>query len=262
MEREVFEMSSELICKLLPTTLIINGFVEGNPDSNYEKYLVEFINSSDFFLDKSNGELYTPPQSEAHGECDCISKSYQLDLKMLISKSMAQGKNLFSMSIDQSIPCMTMYGCPKILPTNKNYKPIKATILHTWFRETTVDKLYEIENSSDTTEKAYDDIRSMLKAINKKKNILCMLPYEYDYNDEEEYNSQEIQVVETISRDFKSLVQYRMIVQPEYDTYISFVYKDNLIILQFTETEVLPVDKIPLSKSEIFQQLKSISKSF
>ena len=55
-----------LIAHLLPSEMIIKNYIYGNPDCNYEKYLLEFINASDYFLAKSNGDIYKPPFCERH----------------------------------------------------------------------------------------------------------------------------------------------------------------------------------------------------
>lgn len=253
---------SELKFKLLPTTLINEGFVQRNPNSNYEKYLLEFVNSSPFFLEKSKGQLYTSPESEERGQCDCISDNFTLDFKMIISPTMAQAKNLFTQSICQVLPGVTIRGDAKIKPSDKRYRPIEATVLHTWFRELNVEKLHMIFNSATFSISAYKDIKSILGAIDKPKNILCMLPYEYIYDNKEDIITYEAKVIDTISQDYKSLMEYRLIIQPNYDNYIAFVFSNKLIILQYNKTRFEVVDSIPLNKSEIFQQLKEVSGLF
>lgn len=37
-----------LIAHLLPSEMIIKNYIHGDPDCNYEKYLLEFVNASDF----------------------------------------------------------------------------------------------------------------------------------------------------------------------------------------------------------------------
>lgn len=39
-----------LAAHLLPPELIIKNFIHGEPDCNYEKFLLEFVNNSDFFV--------------------------------------------------------------------------------------------------------------------------------------------------------------------------------------------------------------------
>jgi len=248
--------------KLLPATLINTNFVKGNPDSNYEKYLLEFVNASPFFLEKSKGQVYSAPESEHCGQCDCISEHYTLDFKMIVSPTMAQAKNLFTQSICQPCAGVTMYGDAKIKPSDKGYRPIEATVLHTWFRELSVDELYHISLSDNFSIPAYKDIKSILGAINKPKNIICMLPYEYVCEEQDDIESKKKEVIKTISADYRSLADYRMRVQPEFDNYVVFVFEKNLFILQFNKSSAAVVDIIPITKSKIFCQLRSAAKAF
>lgn len=75
-----------LVAHLLPPEMIIKNFIQGDPDCNYEKYLLEFVNASTFFLSKFGGITYYRPESEESGQCDCISTRYQLDFKLVASK--------------------------------------------------------------------------------------------------------------------------------------------------------------------------------
>ncbi|SHO48699.1 hypothetical protein [Anaerocolumna xylanovorans] len=61
--------------KLLPSELIIKDFVKGEPECNYENYLLEIVNKSSFFREKSEEENFVSPQIESNGECDCNSKN-------------------------------------------------------------------------------------------------------------------------------------------------------------------------------------------
>lgn len=255
-------MSDLLKFKILPASLINTNFVEGNPNSNYEKYLLEFVNASSFFHDKSEGQVYTAPESEHCGQCDCISEHYTLDFKMIVSPTMARAKNLFTQSICQPCPGVTMYGDAKVKPSDKRYRPIEATVLHTWLRNLSVDELCQISLSDDFSIPAYKDIKYILSAINKPKNILCMLPYEYVYEGQSDIELLKNEVIKTVSVDYRSLADYRMKVQSEYENYVAFIFNNNFFILQFRESSVDVVDIIATTESKIFCQLKSVAKAF
>lgn len=255
-------MSELLKFKMLPASLLLSKFVQGYRVYKYEEYLLEFINSSSYFLKKSNGQKYVHPEKEDGAKCDCISENYKFDFKLLIAPTMAQAKRIFTPSICQPYPCVTMHGAATVTPSDKNYSPINATVLHTWFRKLTVDELSEISKSEDQTISVYKDIKSILESVNTQKNILCMLPYEYTYNNDEDVAIYERRVIETISHDYKSLMEYRFIIQPSYENYIAFIFSDKLIILQYNKSRFKVVDSIPLNKSEIFQQLKRASEIY
>ncbi len=77
---------SELTVRPMPPSAVISNFVEGFPDSNYEIYLRELVNSSAYFLDKGKS-IYSGPPSEESGQCDAISEEYELDFKLLDSQT-------------------------------------------------------------------------------------------------------------------------------------------------------------------------------
>lgn len=181
---------------------------------------------------------------------------------MIISPTMAQAKNLFTQSICQPCPGVTMYGDAKVKPSDKGYRPIEATVLQTWFRNMSGDELYRISTSDDFSIPAYKDIKSILSAINKPKNILGMLPYEYVNEKQGDIELLKIEVIKTISGDYRSLADYRMKVQSEYENFVAFVFDNNLFVLQFRKSSVDVVDIISTTKSKIFCQLKSVAKVF
>lgn len=85
----------------LPAPLIISKYVENKPNCNYEVYMRELLNVSKFFLEKSHQESYTAPDSEEKGQPDCISSSYNLDLKLLLPKTVGIARSAFTESIVQ-----------------------------------------------------------------------------------------------------------------------------------------------------------------
>lgn len=56
-----YEEDNSLKAKILGPELCIKNFIDNEPLCNYELYLLEFVNSSDFFSKKSDGEKYSRP---------------------------------------------------------------------------------------------------------------------------------------------------------------------------------------------------------
>lgn len=112
--------------KALPAGTVVDNFIQGIGSYHYSDYLLEIVNETPFFLGKSKGEVYISPSSEAHGECDCISQHYQMDFKLIASKSELQARSIFSPQIyydnGEAIYCAS-----RIDSQSKNYHPIKAT---------------------------------------------------------------------------------------------------------------------------------------
>ena len=73
--------------KLLSPATIIKNFVDGEPDCNYENYLLELLNKSSHFKDKGQSP-FSKPLNENNGQCDAILKNYYhhfaLDYKLII----------------------------------------------------------------------------------------------------------------------------------------------------------------------------------
>lgn len=247
--------------KVLPTTLLLSGFVNGDEDSNYEKYLLQFVNSSSFFMDKSKGQRYSSPIKEDSGECDCNSDTYKLDFKLLISGSLANSKRDFSKSIKSINQGVYAYGIPKVYSKPFKAHEASATVLHTWFRSYTGQQLISFPKGFNRDETSYKDIRNILKALDKPKNILCFLPYEYCYSEKEDYKEQEESIINRVGTDYQSLIQYRYFKQPKYDVYISFVFGEYFIILQFNIDGVYnKVDTIKIERSSVFIKLRELNK--
>ena len=124
--------------------LLISNFVKGIKPYTYEEYLIQIVNSSPYFLQKSNGTLYTHPLKEDHGEWDCISPEYAMDFKLIASESRLRALRLFSsqISVEDGVIC---YGAPKIQPDDKRYKPISATRIFAALRALDYNALKEIQ---------------------------------------------------------------------------------------------------------------------
>ena len=255
---------SQVFFKLLPTQLLIDGFI-GNRDDSYEDYLLEFVNASRFFLEKSNGEGYTKPDGEAHGECDCNSKIYSLDFKMLISRNVAQGKREFTGEITEYCPGVHGFGGPRITPKDSNYKPISGCSISYLFRNHSVNELLNLCERGETiiTSRQEElvaqedkELFEVLKVIGKKKNILAMLPYELMCDCLAD-NAKKL-VFDQVSQDYSSLFLFRKAVYPTQDTYIGYVFRDMFFIVSFENGNAVMIEEIPLSCSQTFSYLYNI----
>lgn len=254
----------QVFFKMLPTQLIIDGFIN-NRDDSYEDYLLEFVNASRYFLEKSNGEVYSKPNSEAHGECDCNSKNYSLDFKMLISRNVAQGKREFTSEIIEYCPGVHGFGEPRVTPKDSNYKPIQGCSISYLFRNHSVKELLKLCEHEKTINplKQKDhilqedkELLEILKVIGKKKNIFAMLPYEL-ICDSSGDDAKKL-VFNQISQDYNSLFLFRKAVCPEYDTYIGYVYKDMFFLSSFDNGNAVLLEEVPLSCSPTFSDLYNI----
>ena len=108
--------------RILPAPMLISNFVKGIKPYTYEEYLIQIVNSSPYFLQKSNGTLYTHPLKEDHGEWDCISPEYAMDFKLIASESRLRALRLFSsqISVEDGVIC---YGAQRFNQMTNDTNP-------------------------------------------------------------------------------------------------------------------------------------------
>lgn len=125
----------ELTIKPMLPSAVISNFVEEIPDSNYEIYLRELVNSSAYFLDKGKS-IYSGSSSEEVGQCDAISEEYELDFKLLDSQT-----KLMAVSILKEQPIVFASGLVAYTECKKPGGKVRATRLHAAMRGLSVDGL-------------------------------------------------------------------------------------------------------------------------
>lgn len=161
-----------MIAQLLPSEMIIKNYIHGDPDCNYERYLLEFVNASDFFRTKSGGDIYQSPESEENGQCDCISTSYQLDFKLIASKTALQAKSILYPSKAEIVKGVFVTSEPKV----KNGS-IKATRIHAALREYDFEGLQKLRTTTIKKQGVENDIIELLKTLETRKHLLLFFPY-------------------------------------------------------------------------------------
>lgn len=140
-------IDSRLRFKLLPPATIIKNFVTGEEDCNYENYLLELLNRSSHFIEKGKS-LFSKPIDESHGQCDSISKNYELDFKLLSSSTRLQASSLFSFGVSN-----IGNGVTAITESRKKSGEIKATQIHVAFRTRDVEELMQIKEDFQNSRK-------------------------------------------------------------------------------------------------------------
>ena len=236
--------------QLLPEYLIISDYIKGIDNCNYENYLIELINHSSYFLDLGQSK-YVKPISESNGENDAIADAYSLDFKLAASTSMLRGKSLLSPQI-YTKHGVTIHSIPRVLNGQE-----KCVLLHTSLRGKTVEELCEIRNNKnkkiDFIEK---DIKSFLKVLSTQKNIVLFYPCKFLFDINYNFNDCISKIKEGIEFDFKSAFEYRNHLTDK-DTFFSCIFDEQLIIFKYANGLLVFIDKIPLLKSKIYQELSN-----
>ena len=246
-------MPSDIREYLLPAPMIIKGFVPGDPYCCYEKYLLEFVNEMPFFRAKSGGDVFTAPISESQGECDCVSKTYQMDFKLIASKTMLQAKSIYSDSItprEYKGISFLAYGAPKATG-----KPMMGTRIHAALRRCNFEELFELRKNMSRKQGIENDIKELLITLETKKNLLLFFPYSFKFECECELDAAIEELVGALSTDFSIAMKYRKYIVPQYDTYFAFLYSGYIIFLEEMDGILRYIDKVNVAKSPVYMHL-------
>lgn len=235
---------------LLPA-MVIKNFVDGEEDCNYEKYLLELLNHSNYFKKKGKGEYCHPPE-ESHGECDAISPNYELDFKLLEASSSLQAQSILSPSVCKIADGVTSYGrCKK----PKGY--IESTRIHAVCRYMKLEEFNEIYNKKkenmDTIEK---DILKVLNSLKKEKNILLFYPFELSVDDEIEIQELDDIITSALNNDFYSLFLYRESNVKSFDTYFVTIVFEDFFIYEVQNQKLVLIEKVNSSQLSTFMKLR------
>lgn len=239
----------------LPPSAIIKGFVDGETECNYEIYLLELLNKSEYFREKGKSE-FQMPLDESHGECDAVADDYRIDFKLLSSSSRLQASNLFSPSITNLGNGITAIG-----ESRKPNGEIKATQIHVAFRFRTVSDLIRLKAERQHIRKQCleKDIINVLNMLEKQKNLLLFFPY--IFNTEVEITTNELDdiILNAISYDFSSLFAYRHIKAQSLETYLLTIVRDEFNIFKIFNKKLKLIEKLSCSELPTFVKLKSYS---
>ena len=153
---------TEMRAEFLPICMVRKNFIQGEiPSYSYEDYLRDFVNCSEYFLKKSNEKPYKKPDSEAHGECNCISEQYLLDFKLFTSQSKIYAKNKFSDRIEIKQNSIN-YCKPKGL---SGCEQCECSIPYATFRNISWDEMIEIREKKEKEAVLEKDVSQIIKTF-------------------------------------------------------------------------------------------------
>ena len=242
----------------LPAARVINKFIQGIEPYKYEDYLLECGNSSAFFLEKSKQQPYLHPVSEANGEWDCLSPAYQMDFKLAASESTLRAKRLFSRQITYQNG-VTFISTPLKKSGDPGYKPIQATRIFAALRGLSLSELLAIQNKSPCADQVDRDICHLMKTMKCDKNLLVFFPYNFYFDEPLDKVQARQTLIEVLNQDFRQMLSYRSQVCPQRDTYFSFLYNQEWIVLQWKNTELTLIGTVPIQESTLFMRLLDLS---
>lgn len=230
---------------LLPALMFIKGIIKGK-NENYEVYLRELINNSAYFLNKSEGLAFTAPPKEDNGECDCNSKNYSLDFKLLGSQSLFYAKSNLSSQIivDNGVIITT---------TSKQQDPLTSSILHKVLRH--YDFFSETFNNIELEKMYIEDIKYFTKMLLKRKNILFFYPYKMSFENDYTFEIGVEKIVEAFENDFSNAFSYREYMCGDLDTFVSCIYDDQFLIIKYGNKKFEMVDHVDITSSPTYNRM-------
>lgn len=215
----------------IPAAVVLNNFVKNEEDSNYELFLLEFLNLSDYFQRKSKYNLYQKPVKESNGECDAISIEYSIDFKLLVSPSCCKVLRSTSNSIKKTTMGVA-YGNARTIGEEQT-----MTVLHNLFRDKKLNDLLLIRNEEKniSPEDMHDyDILNTLKTMETKKNLLLFFPFRF-YTDEAIAFDKMLKIINKNLQDwFGTLAEYRELVGMDFETYLLTEYDNRFLLYLFS----------------------------
>lgn len=239
----------ELTIKPMPPSAVVSNFVEGIPDSNYEIYLRELVNSSAYFLDKGKS-IYSGPPSEEAGQCDAISEEYELDFKLLDSQT-----KLMAVSILKEQPIVFASGLVAYTECKKPGGKVRATRLHAAMRGLSVDDLVKARRAKVNRTNVQNDIPQVLEVVEVEKHILMLFPYIFSF-DQEVHSEDPIETIRVaMNNDFRNLFLYREKICPGFDTYLTTVFSDSFLIFKIVHGEFSLVESVSTENTPTYKQL-------
>lgn len=236
--------------RLLPAPLINKGFVRGEPDCNYEKYLLELLNNSLWFSENFPGGFISP-KSEANGECDAVNPYYQLDFKLFAAETALRARNLLYPQIEKMIDGATVYYGSRYSGTT-----IQATRLFAVFRGKSVDELCHIRFNTSIGNPIEKEISAALSVLETPKNIMLFFPYEFTFDAPHEHEIAIECICEAIQSDFSAAFLYRERAAKGFDTYLVCIYDEKFLVYRVELQRLLLREEINTSGIPTYKKLK------
>lgn len=238
-----------LVMHLFPPSAIVSDFVSGIPNCNYEHYLRELLNASEYFS-KRGGSPYSAPESEDHGQCDAVSQNYELDFKLLIARTAMQAASTLRLQ-----PFTEAKGLTGFAECKNPGGSVKATRIHSVLRDLSVEELERIRKGGARGDSIHNDIVSALKTAEVNKNILFLFPYEFWFDHPVCPDDAIKEMRRYLAGTFNTLLLYREKNVRGFDTYLTVKYLDEFLVLINANNELSVIDSVPVTKMPTYREL-------
>ena len=240
----------------LDASFYINSFIKQMmPRKRYEDWIIELVNQSDFFLEKSGGEKYIRPPHESHGECDCESSTYKVDFKLVGSKDFYQTKRALSPSfeIDEDNNLWI-----------NNGRDVKDKLHYNLHEICKKYSLKDIENINDQSEERLGNkeesiLKGFINILNVEKHAIFVIPAIFTF-DKREKNLKPFadEAALRVFGAFDSCIKYRD-KHSDKESYWAFFYEKYFCVYEYHDSNnyrnILMIDAC---KSPMFKKINDL----
>ena len=234
--------------RLLSAPFLFNCYAAGDKACDYEKYLIEMLNSSSWVSDHFSTR-FLPSSSQAHGECDAYSGKYGLDFKLIASKTALQAKRIHSFQIEKMDDGAYAYCSPR------DNRSMQITRFPQAIRGRSIDELLAIRERATKKQGVDNDIAEYLGTLQTDKHLLLFFPYRFQYDEPSKVYDDIISIVHLCSEDFSASLNYRANILPNRDTFFVFLYDYHFALCKWDKGTLVLIEAIPVEKSETFMHV-------
>ena len=242
-------MKNKLCVSWLEPSFIIKGF-NSDPKNNYEYYLTELLNNSDWIA-KEFRELFVWNPSQSNGECDAYSGEYGIDYKLTASNTLLQALSLFKDRIISPIDGVLLN------IGSKDTGSIKTTKLYVALRGLNqFDLEMRFNNPHINKQGEEKDVYLFLKSLSRNKNLLLFFPYRFSFDDQIKPNDGYEIIVEALQDSFGQSFVFRSNHVQECDTFFITLYYNDFMLMKVLNNQLHLVDIVPTTKCPTFSYIK------
>ena len=215
------------------------------PDVTYEDFLIEVINGSQFFRSKcSFMEHYVLTTEQSNGEDDAYTIDYQLDFKLLVGENVMRVRNRNMPEVDYS---HTSQGFV-FTKTKEQVESISDETILWDLKKCSIENLRNAQYANNT-------IKSVVKNIEKPKNLFMYYPYEFLNVSKVEYNL----CIPKVLNAFNNLLTYRDELNLGKDTFVCIKVNSEFEIYEWENGKLEHRDRVSEYLSSNYLGLKAYS---
>ena len=241
---------------VLPAGFILDNILRDSrkiEDYNYENYLREYLNVSEWFLRKSSGEKYKKPASETHGEDDAYTEEYSIDFKRILGESATRTLQKRSERMLKTASG-TIYELGGAFQQPENAREIRQALREYGPEDLARLSMVPREMAASQIEQ---DIIAYLHLLGREKNLFLYDPVVF-YLDRACSQDEAVErITAALQKDFQDSLEFRRNKARAYETYVSFFFEKDLMVLQYTEKGFVLADRIPAKLSPTFCSIAS-----